>query len=749
MRGRLSWFVVVSGALSFLVSAARAADVIVIGGGQGLKWESGGGTIQATVIRGAAAVEHTNAPGGVINFKTPGRPNWTFPQRADSTKSIALGINSSERGGSIVSPNANYLLPALPFLVDNDGSTALAVRAASSGESARALGIIIDFDLGTRFGVNRIKFFPRNADPAYPAPQFPFQKDYLRAFELFVNNGLRETQFEGFPILSTVALESQNDQAVVDVRVPPQYVRYVRLKSLTTTGFEIAEFQVFGTGFVPEAQYVSNIFDFGGPALLGKLRWVQEKTGDPQLSTVRIRTRTGIDPQPVRFNKIRPGERIFRVGGGSGTGREGTSFSSTEVPWKWAQDVSQPKLQELIETVLDNQWVDVREALERFKELAFDEQQAMFLTEEDYGKLGDEDKGAIRDDLENWSAWSPPYPLAGSVAAEQLADASLGAQIVSPGPWRYFQFMVEFSSQDFESASGVGGLAFDAVTPPFADELVAEIAPRLTRLGATTRFTYAVLAKGTAAQNRGFDRLAVDTPLRTESIGRIRIARPGGQVLETDFSSVPLTNLPVSRDGFTIVEVRDDGFVVSFPRVTETGALVKVEFGNAVLRFGTIFSGRAYNVGDGEQLGQEVVAGNAVDFRPQGLEDPDTQPVGTPNTANLSVVLPLSRDLLINVVSVPPVFSPNGDGINDQGAITYDITNVASPAPVRVDVYDLAGQPVRRIYHDADLSGRFSQYWDGRDDAGQLVPPGHYVFTVSLRAGTGEYRQVGTVGVVY
>jgi len=107
-----------------------------------------------------------------------------------------------------------------------------------------------------------------------------------RVGEVFpFNDGTKESQIEGVKILGTVVVQSQNEEAVVDVRIPPQYVRQVRLKSLTSTGFEIAEFQVFGTGFVPEARYVSDIFDFGNLALLGIILTNIHK----EVSAVRIR----------------------------------------------------------------------------------------------------------------------------------------------------------------------------------------------------------------------------------------------------------------------------------------------------------------------------------------------------------------------------------------------------------------------------------------------------------------------------
>jgi flagellar hook assembly protein FlgD len=123
--------------------------------------------------------------------------------------------------------------------------------------------------------------------------------------------------------------------------------------------------------------------------------------------------------------------------------------------------------------------------------------------------------------------------------------------------------------------------------------------------------------------------------------------------------------------------------------------------------------------------------------------------LGTPRAGNLSVEVPIVRELLINVEAEPGVFTPNGDGINDQTAIRYDITNIARPSPVEILLSDLSGLPVRRLYAATDLSGRFARLWDGRNDKGERVPPGIYLFTVELKAGTGSQRQLGLVGVVY
>jgi len=113
------------------------------------------------------------------------------------------------------------------------------------------------------------------------------------------------------------------------------------------------------------------------------------------------------------------------------------------------------------------------------------------------------------------------------------------------------------------------------------------------------------------------------------------------------------------------------------------------------------------------------------------------------------VAVPIARDLLANARAEPPVFSPNGDGINDQAQLNYDITNIASPTPLSINIYDLAGRLVRKLYDADDISGRYARAWDGKDGAGDLVPPGHYLFAIELEAGTGNQKEVGLVSVVY
>ena len=108
-----------------------------------------------------------------------------------------------------------------------------------------------------------------------------------------------------------------------------------------------------------------------------------------------------------------------------------------------------------------------------------------------------------------------------------------GVPISSPGPRRYFQFSIDFFSDDFESAAVVGGLAFDVISPPFAQELIAEISPRSAAVGRTpgfcTRYSTSPLVSS-----------AVLTPLRSRlpcassPSGACESSGPG-EVQEADF----------------------------------------------------------------------------------------------------------------------------------------------------------------------------------------------------------------------
>lgn len=91
----------------------------------------------------------------------------------------------------------------------------------------------------------------------------------------------------------------------------------------------------------------------------------------------------------------------------------------------------------------------------------------------------------------------------------------------------------------------------------------------------------------------------------------------------------------------------------------------------------------------------------------------------------------------------PKVFSPDNDGINDQGFIEYNME--ATGYVGNLVIYDMAGRRVRYLLKNEvlGLSNRF--VWDGQDDRSQPLPPGMYVLLseiYNLQGRTKKFKNV-------
>ncbi|MCY3668850.1 MAG: gliding motility-associated C-terminal domain-containing protein, partial [Gemmatimonadetes bacterium] len=111
---------------------------------------------------------------------------------------------------------------------------------------------------------------------------------------------------------------------------------------------------------------------------------------------------------------------------------------------------------------------------------------------------------------------------------------------------------------------------------------------------------------------------------------------------------------------------------------------------------------------------------------------------------------------LVQAISVvPAVFTPNGDGINDEASFRFAVVKVGDDSPVEVLIYDLQGRLIRRLVEQRALStGSYGIAWDGRDEQGAVVPPGVYLARVRVDTDT-EGARIGrseifrTIAVTY
>jgi flagellar hook assembly protein FlgD len=109
------------------------------------------------------------------------------------------------------------------------------------------------------------------------------------------------------------------------------------------------------------------------------------------------------------------------------------------------------------------------------------------------------------------------------------------------------------------------------------------------------------------------------------------------------------------------------------------------------------------------------------------------------------------RNVVSQAVVSPKVFTPNGDGINDQATIDFTLFKVHTARPVTVSLHSLDGRQVRSITSTV-TGGQQRFVWDGRDEVGSVVPPGMYI--ASIQAATDASSAVGRnvallVGVAY
>ncbi|KIC91224.1 lamin tail domain-containing protein [Flavihumibacter sp. ZG627] len=87
----------------------------------------------------------------------------------------------------------------------------------------------------------------------------------------------------------------------------------------------------------------------------------------------------------------------------------------------------------------------------------------------------------------------------------------------------------------------------------------------------------------------------------------------------------------------------------------------------------------------------------------------------------------------------PSLFSPDGDGIEEECKIKYRFQEAGTVATVRI--FNRNGQLLRQLANNA-LCGREGNYsWDGRDDKGKISGPGIYIISTDVFHLTGKTKR--------
>ena len=205
--------------------------------------------------------------------------------------------------------------------------------------------------LGATFPVNRVVVYPRSDHPER------YIEDYtLYAWHQGQVMGLARNSGDG----QILARGRENRDPVIDMKFPTVVIDRLMFNIdnfdepyMANRMWEIAEFEIYGEGFVPRGLYLSKALALDAVSSLGEIRFFGFKDRDAKL---RIRTRSGSDEDPERYWRL------------TGRGDEKSFLKANGQP----------------------------------------------LTLSDYNSLQG-GKGGITTDLDNWSFWSGPYDLADSL----------------------------------------------------------------------------------------------------------------------------------------------------------------------------------------------------------------------------------------------------------------------------------------------------------------------------------------------
>ena len=113
-----------------------------------------------------------------------------------------------------------------------------------------------------------------------------------------------------------------------------------------------------------------------------------------------------------------------------------------------------------------------------------------------------------------------------------------------------------------------------------------------------------------------------------------------------------------------------------------------------------------------------------------------------------------SGSLVGNFDLAAAVITPNGDGINDVLDMECEVLAVDG-GQIVVNIYDLGGRQVRRLFDIEGQSGVYSSEdlpqlrWDGTDDQGESVAPGLYLVQLNVKGDARASASTRTVGVAY
>ena len=331
------------------------------------------------------------------------------------------------------------------------------------------------------------------------------------------------------------------------------------------------------------------------------------------------------------------------------------------------------------------------------------------VSEADYGRLLSIFKGDIIAEQvpgSDWSDWSEPYTI------------SSGSVITSPSPREFLSIRATLLSDDPEQSAALRSIRLD-FSSPVAQNVLGEVSPfRVEELGVRSPFSF-YIAPQFASRDPGFDELLLMAP---PNMDLELVNLYGGRLADfsdnADADLVPLE--------FDVIPTQSDSLHLRFASVRPRGAIevLRLDFETSLFVTGAVLKSALRNSSQtGGGSWQRVDPGDAI---------------GSVMSNTTTVVSSVTNNsLLTDVEVVPPIFSPNGDGINEEVNVSFNVVRVGDDSPVKATISDLSGRVFQTILEERRFStGAYTLSWNGRDGAGRRVPPGVYLMRLEIDTDT-------------
>ena len=350
--------------------------------------------------------------------------------------------------------------------------------------------------------------------------------------------------------------------------------------------------------------------------------------------------------------------------------------------------------------------LQTRTGNELIEENIYHDSKGKVVTEKRYNKLPKSKRGDITSTFEpgdDWSTWSVPHTQSGEA-------------IKSPSPRQYMELRLILLTDRADAGATLRSIAINT-SDPVADRLVGEVWPtRIETVGTSEEFSYFIRPDFTAA-DQGFDEITLEATAGTE-IELIEV-RTGSK---DDFANGQTTNY--APTDLTLIDTPASSLRLRLNEKIDRGTdLVQVRF-------------RATIFGNSASFGALVQNSAAPEFWQRVDEGDPTELVSSQTVT----VLALSGDEIIRDFSLESqIFTPNGDGVNDELVVSFGVARVGAERPVTLTVYDLSGAETSRIEERRpDPRGNYVFRWDGKDHLGESVPPGIYLARVKVDVDSGS-----------